>query len=287
MTRISGRWAGIGIAILVVVALAFVAVSGRSSTPPRATVAPVYAENGAPMAEPATPTISAPGVSFGSVGGLILKFGIVAAILAGSLWAMRRFMGGGSRTGGRTNAISIADTIMLAQGRALYVVDVGDRAVLIGATPQQFSALAEITDATLLEKLRTTPERPASLNGIAARLETAVRGLNERRQAALAARLAAGGAPGDVAGEAPRPRPRRTPRAPASFAEVLNAAGAAHEPPHDSPSQSDEAATVRLRRVQMQRSQDDTAPAGDAAEPDTSERLRALAERLRAARESA
>lgn len=289
MTRISGRWAGIGIAILVVVGLAFAAVNGRSSPPPQATVTPISVESGAPAAEPAVqPVTTVPGVSFGSAGGLVLKFGIVAAILAASLWALRRFTGGGSRAGGKTNAISIADTIMLAQGRALYVVDVGDRAVLIGSTAQQFSPLAEITDPTLLETLRAQPERPAPLTGVASRLESAVRGFNSRRQAALAARRADGTGSDDLVSDRPAPRPRRTHPERTTFAETLSAISAESEPAGAGGHEHDEAATVRLRRARTQPYRIDVDSMSDCSiEPDTGDRLRALAERLRAVRETA
>lgn len=292
MTRISGRWIGIGIAVLVVVVFAIVALNGNSRPQPQATVTPVYTEGGATATAqpPATlTTTKVPGMSIGSAGGLVLKFGVVAAILAASLWAMRRFTGAGARTSSRTNAIAIADTIMVGQGRALYVVDVGDRAVLIGGTPQQFTTLADITDAALLEKLRTQPEKPAlALNGLTSRLETAIRGFNNARVAAQAARATARATAIDDAHDSAHAlrRPRPTP---ASFAETLGAVGDTPDFELTAPPDPTEAPTGRLRRVRAPRSEENTIPAftPEAITPDTTERLRALSERLRAVRESA
>jgi len=186
MNRISSRWWSVIVAVVVVGGLAlYVASNSARVTPlqtqPAATAAGaapgVLTAQAAPTASSADPLHtagqSAPVLTGGTLVDLLVKVGIVGALLAGSLWAMKKFTGGGSRSSGRAGAIRILDTLSLAQNRAFYVVDVGDRAVVVGATPQQFSFLADVTDAELLERLRAqngTPVASSISNGIGALL---------------------------------------------------------------------------------------------------------------------
>jgi flagellar biogenesis protein FliO len=55
--------------------------------------------------------------------------------------------------------VAVVDTIALAQGRVLYLLDVGDRALIVGATAQQLSLVGEVSDAAVLARLRAAPER--------------------------------------------------------------------------------------------------------------------------------
>lgn len=161
MQRLSGRWLGILIAVIVVGALG-VYVATSSSHPAGLGLQPTPAADGSAsaVAPAGQPGSAVPGMSAGTIVGLILKVGIVVVLLGGCLWLLRRFAGNSSRGSGRTHAITILDTIPLAQGRAMYVLDVGDRAIVVGATPQQFSTLAEVTSESVLERLRSGPQRP-------------------------------------------------------------------------------------------------------------------------------
>lgn len=154
MRRPRGRWLGIGIAVLVVGVL--IIIAGGSQTSPSAAGVET-AGSSMPSSAPPAPAV----ISTGTALALTVKVGIVAALLGGSLWLLRRYAGVSARAGGRSGAVYVADTIPLAQGRALYVLDVGDRALVIGATAQQIALVGEVTDAATLEKLRTPPERPA------------------------------------------------------------------------------------------------------------------------------
>lgn len=154
MKRLSGKSLGIVVAVLVVAGLALYAASaGQHSVSPAAGLP----ADATPAATSAGAAVS--GFSGATLVGLLLKVGIVALLLGASLWLLRRYAGAANRAGGRTGAIQIVDTISLAQNRAFYVLDIGDRAVVVGATPQQFSVLAEVSDADVLTRLRAGPER--------------------------------------------------------------------------------------------------------------------------------
>ena len=184
MQRISSRWWSVLVAVVVVGGLAVYVAVGNSHVAPPQTAPAATAAGAAPgvlTAPKAVPTQSAdplhntgqstPVISGGTLVDLLIKVGIVGALLAGSLWALKKFTGGSSRGTGRADAIRVLDTVPLAQNRALYVIDVGDRAVVVGATPQQFAFLADVTDASTLERLRLHDSAPVAsgiANGIGA-----------------------------------------------------------------------------------------------------------------------
>ncbi|MBI2760257.1 MAG: flagellar biosynthetic protein FliO [Chloroflexi bacterium] len=217
-------WIGILVAVLVVGALAIYTATSGGRAPAASTGSSGLGTFALPAEPQAQPAQAAPAMSAGTVAGLVVKVGIVAVIMGVSLWLLRRYAGtNASRGGGRTGAVSIADTITLAQGKAVYVLDLGDRALVVGATTQQLSLLAEMTDPNALAKLRTTPERPPSpLTGLSQRFGAALQGFNAMQQARVAPSAAAATASLDevlVAGTpaTPRIRPSRA----ASFSETL------------------------------------------------------------------
>ncbi len=257
MGRLSGRWLGIGIAVLVVGALALIAAGSGGHA--AAGTGPVIA--GAPATSGSGPQPAA-GMSVGALVGVLLKVGIVAVLLGASLWLLRRYAGTSTRAAGRTGAVHIADTIPIAQGRAIYVVDLGDRALVVGATPQQFNLLGEMTDPATLAKLRSAPERSApSLTGLPQRFTAALQGFT-------AARAAQGGQPADA------PARRVAGSAAATFAGTLDAITEASTP---------DLADLSTERAGIAGWMYD--PSQPSSQPGAA-RLRALAERLRTAREA-
>lgn len=185
MPRLTGRWIAIGIAALIAAVLTIYAAAGASRPRPApATDLPIATQ---PTAAPAVQTI--PGMSAGALVGTVLKVGIVAALLAASLWALRRFGGAATRPAGRTGAVTVADTIPLAKDRAVYVLNVGGRSLVVGATAQQLSLLAEITDLEMIDRLHATPERPGvPLAGISQGLQSLLKQVTARPAPARAAR---------------------------------------------------------------------------------------------------
>lgn len=209
MQRISSRWWSVIVAVVVVGGLAVYVAAGNARVTPPQTAPAATAAGAAPgvlTAPRAVPTQSAdplhntgqstPALDGGTLVDLLIKVGIVGALLAGSLWALKRFTGGSSRGAGRADAIHVLDTVPLAQNRALYVIDVGDRAVVVGATPQQFSFLADVTDAATIERLRQHESAPVA-SGIA----TGIGALLGRTQSAK--RPSPGSAEGGFVADAP------------------------------------------------------------------------------------
>jgi flagellar biosynthetic protein FliO len=226
MSRMSGRWVGILVAVLVVGALAVYSSSAGGKSPAASSGSTGLGISAVPMEQETQQAQPMPSMSAGTVAGLVVKVGIVAVIMGVSLWLLRRYAGtNASRGGGRTGALNIADTLTLAPGKAVYVLDLGDRALVVGATPQQISLLAEMTDPNALAKLRTTPERPPSpLTGLSQRFGAALQGFNAMQQARMVPATAGATASLDQVLVADTPAsPRIRPSRAANFSETLAA----------------------------------------------------------------
>jgi len=87
--------------------------------------------------------------------GLTFRMGAVLLVIWASVMAMRWYVRRmtGEANGGLTRALQIVETRALGPSRALHLVRIGDRAVLIGATPERINALMEIDDPAQLQKL--------------------------------------------------------------------------------------------------------------------------------------
>lgn len=86
---------------------------------------------------------------------LTLRIGAVLLVIWGSVVAMRWYVRrmNGEASGGLTRAMQIVETRALGPNRALHLVRIGDRAVLIGATPERINALMEIDEPGELEQI--------------------------------------------------------------------------------------------------------------------------------------
>jgi flagellar biosynthetic protein FliO len=80
-------------------------------------------------------------------GGLVIKLALVIVLIYVVLAGLRWLQGGRRQkmTGGAT--IRVLETVGIAPGRALHLVVVGEKTLLIGATDHQLSLLAELQDA--------------------------------------------------------------------------------------------------------------------------------------------
>lgn len=77
---------------------------------------------------------------------LLLKTALVLAALYAALWAIRRFMGRGV-IAPRGASILVIHSAHLGPGRSVHLIGVGDKMLLVGATSQQVSLLAELDAA--------------------------------------------------------------------------------------------------------------------------------------------
>lgn len=79
-------------------------------------------------------------------GELALKLLLVIGLLYLALLGLRWLQRGQRKLAGHGAAIRVLETTSLASGRALHLVVVGEKTLLIGATDHQLSLLAELTE---------------------------------------------------------------------------------------------------------------------------------------------
>ncbi len=90
----------------------------------------------------------APDMSTGLIWDVIWKTAFVLVLLYGVLWAIRRFSWKPMATR-RGAGVSVVHTAQLGPGRSLHLVEIGNKLLLLGATSQQVSLLAELAASDL------------------------------------------------------------------------------------------------------------------------------------------
>ncbi len=113
------------------------------------------------------------GVSLGDTVGFLAKFGFVLLLLYGSLRLLRNVTLRWQGLTPSTAQIAVLETRYLAPRRALYLVRAGSKVLLLGATDQQISLLADLTSNGLEEP---PAEELVSLDSEEMRFQMAVEG---------------------------------------------------------------------------------------------------------------
>jgi len=90
--------------------------------------------------------------------GLIVKLGVVIALIYLLTLGLRYFGNRGRKVFLGSNSINVLEKTALAQNRELYLVDVADKVLLLGATSNNITVLTEITDAEAIGELRNKPQ---------------------------------------------------------------------------------------------------------------------------------
>ena len=94
----------------------------------------------------------------------VLALGAVLALIAGGTWAVKKYMP--AAVGGNMGqSLEIIGRHHLSPKQSLYLVRVGKRAVLIGASPTEMSPLLEIRDAQEVHTMLPRPGR-REFNGL-------------------------------------------------------------------------------------------------------------------------
>lgn len=123
--------------------------------------------------------------------GLGVRLALVVAVIwvavAGMRWYVRRMHQGGR--GGRLGALEVLETHALGPNRTLHLVRLGDRAVLVGATPERITQLMTVDDPEELRRLAERPEeaptRALARGGVTSLVSSLAAGLvaiNTRRR---------------------------------------------------------------------------------------------------------
>lgn len=84
---------------------------------------------------------------------------VIWLAVAGMRWYVRRVHQGGRS--GSLGALEVIETHALGPNRTLHLVRLGDRAVLVGATPERITSLLTVDDPDELKRLVDRPEEAA------------------------------------------------------------------------------------------------------------------------------
>src|SRR5581483_4650035 len=133
------------------------AASASASASPQATPAASASGEGF-LAQYQDPQASPAPNGFLTIAGLLFKLAIVLGLIYLTILGLRYFSNRGRAAFMGGSSINVLEKTALAQNRELYLVDVADRVLLLGATTTNISVLTEITDEAALEDLRTKPQ---------------------------------------------------------------------------------------------------------------------------------
>ena len=96
---------------------------------------------------------------------LVVKLGLVIGLIYLTMWALKRFvLGPQARTKAArlTGRLEVLDTTHLAPNRTVYLVEVADRVLVLGATQSTLSTLAEIKEPGAIDLLKAGPSEPSA-----------------------------------------------------------------------------------------------------------------------------
>jgi flagellar biosynthetic protein FliO len=87
---------------------------------------------------------------------------LLTAMIWGVVWALKRYGGkssvlaalAGMRTSSGRGSMRILETLSLSQGRALHLIQIGEKILVVGATAQSVALIAEIADAQEAEAIK-------------------------------------------------------------------------------------------------------------------------------------
>jgi len=121
------------------------AIVGTAQVTPKPTLLPDYGQM-----QPATPEVTPSGfMDWKDTLGLLAKLGVVVLVIYGSLWALRVVLFQRRPLTGQSTFVQVRESIPLAPNRMLYLVELGSKMLLLGATEQQISLLGEVNKGEL------------------------------------------------------------------------------------------------------------------------------------------
>src|SRR5690606_15288527 len=95
--------------------------------------------------ESATPRTQAFRLGAGDIFSLAWRLALVAVIVAASLFALRWYARKTSGPKSQTGFLRVVDTLPVGSGRTIHLVALGERVIVVGATPQSLGLLNELT----------------------------------------------------------------------------------------------------------------------------------------------
>ncbi len=91
----------------------------------------------------------------GLVAGMGIKLGFVVALVYLAVWALRRYVYRDPAVTPERRPVSLVGSLNLTPSRTVYVLEVGGKMIVVGATASQMGLLTEITDPEAVENMRS------------------------------------------------------------------------------------------------------------------------------------
>lgn len=92
-------------------------------------------------------------------GDLVIRLVITLGILGTAGWAVVRFWKRGGDSAYNGSWLSLVDQVSLGPNKNIYITEIAGRVFVIGVTDHSIQPIMEITDATLIEQIRTTKSK--------------------------------------------------------------------------------------------------------------------------------
>ena len=83
----------------------------------------------------------------------------MAGIIWASIFVLRKYVGRKARVSSESGALKVLETVGLGANRLVYLLEAGDRVLVVGATPNHIALLAELDDPEVVSSLRTDADR--------------------------------------------------------------------------------------------------------------------------------
>lgn len=135
----------------------FIALTGLSTTPALANAIDSTAVD---MGLGTAPDIT------GMVVRMVLSLGVVLGLIWGAVYILQRVSGKNLQAKNTTSHIRVLDRTYLSPKKAIYVIQIGSRALAVGVTDQQITPLTDL-DAAETQAAYPTPNAPNGLPSFA------------------------------------------------------------------------------------------------------------------------
>lgn len=117
---------------------------------------------------------------FGLIGGMVLKLGLVLGLIYAAFIVLRRYFTRNKTVVQGKKPISLLSSLNLSPSRTVYVLEVGKRVLVVGATQNQLSLLTEVTDPETVDEVRTQSAESSAAGQFSSFLSVAKRQFGAR-----------------------------------------------------------------------------------------------------------
>lgn len=117
---------------------------------------------------------------FGLIGGMVLKLALVVGLIYVAFLVLRRYFTRGKTVVQGKKPVSLLSSLNLSPSRTVYLLEVGKKVLVVGATQNQLSLLTEVTDPETVDEVRSQAAESSAASQFSSFLNVAKRQLGPR-----------------------------------------------------------------------------------------------------------